>query len=218
MNITRDYIDEAIRQAEAGHPPDLPQVRGLSSAKVRRLLNWLCRLEGANYLEIGTHTGSTLIPALWNNPHTQASCIDMWTCEGAQGDTHREHLEANLALHLPGRAINIIEDDMFTLDLGRLIPDVNIFFFDGPHIREGQYQGFVRYDPVFARRFIALVDDWNWQEPQEETRRAFEDLRYQVEAEWELPATPPRDDARWWNGLYVAIVNKAANRLWRLTT
>jgi hypothetical protein len=208
MKITRDYIERAIQEADAGNPAGMPPVRGLSSAKVRRLLNWLCKLEGANYLEIGTHTGSTLIPALWNNPHTIATCIDKWTCEGAQGDTHREHLEANLAKYLPGRHVNVIEDDMFTLDLGRLVNGVNIFFYDGPHTREGQYQGFVRYNPVFADRFIALVDDWNWAEPREETRRAFEDLRYQVEAFWELPATAPRDDARWWNGLYVAIVEK----------
>jgi len=208
MDITREYVDEAIRRAEAGEPPDLPRMHGLSSDKVRRLLHWLCKPEGANYLEIGTHTGSTLIPALWGNPHVQATCIDLWTCEGAQGDTHRHHLEANLAEHLPGREVNIIEDDMFTLDLGRVPANVNVYFFDGPHTREGQYQAFARYDPVFADRFVALVDDWNWAEPREETRRAFEDLGYRVEAEWELVARFTRDEEEWWNGLFVAIVNK----------
>jgi len=207
-DITQAYIDYAIQQVEAGEYADFPHVGGLSSDKERGLLNWLCRLPGTNYLEIGTHTGGTLIPALWDNPHTVATCIDMWTREGAQGDTHREHLDANLALHLPGREINVIEDDMFTLDFGRIQPGVDVFFFDGPHTREGQYQGFVRYDPVFADRFVALVDDWNWAEPREETRRAFEDLGYRVEAYWELEATPARDKARWWNGLYVAIVEK----------
>ena len=208
MDITKEYVDEAIRQANAGHPADLPHVSGLTSFKVRRLLNWLCKPEGTNYLEIGTHQGATLIGALWDNPHVTASCIDMWTCEGAQGDTHRHHLEANLAEFLPGREVNIVEDDMFTLDLGRLIPGVNVYFFDGPHTREGQYQAFARYDPVFADRFVTLVDDWKWEEPREETRRAFEDLGYQVEADWVLEARFTRDEEEWWNGLYVAIMNK----------
>jgi len=55
---------------------------------------------------------------------------------------------------------------------------------------------------------VALVDDWNNVEVKEETRRAFKDLGYKVEVEWTLPGTPPRDEERWWNGLYVAIVEK----------
>lgn len=207
MQITRGYIDESIKQAELGLPADIPIVSGLSSNKVRRLLNWLCQLEGANYLEIGTHKGSTLIPALWRNQAT-ASCIDMWTVEWCLGDARRHHLNANLAEHLPGREVNVIEGDMFEVDISLVIPNINIFFYDGPHSREGQYQAFVRYNPVFVPRFVALVDDWNWIEPREETKRAFKDLHYQVEAQWELPATPPRDTERWWNGLFVAIVNK----------
>lgn len=208
MNVTKEYIDYAIQMVEAGKMADFPHVGGLTSRKVRGLLNWLCALEGANYLEIGTHKGATLVGALWGNPHTVATCIDLWTQEAAQGEICREDLEASLAEHLPGREINIIEDDMFTLDLALIPKGVNVYFYDGPHTREGQYQAFVRYDPVFAKRFVALVDDWNWEEPREETRRAFEDLRYNVEVEWQLEATPPRDDARWWNGLFVSIVNK----------
>ena len=207
MQITKEYIDESIRQVERGLPPDIPIVEGLSSNKVRRLLNWLCRPQGANYLEIGTHRGSTLIPALWGN-QAVATCIDMWTAHPCLNNAQRVDLETNLAKHLPGREINIIEGDMFEIDLGLLIPDVNVYFYDGPHAREGQYQAFVRYNSILAPRFIALVDDWNWIEPREETMRAFIDLNYQIEAQWVLPATPSRDTERWWNGLFVAIVNK----------
>lgn len=207
MEITREYIDEAIKQAEAGMPADLPVVEGFSSDRVRRLLNWLCQLEGANYLEIGTHKGSTLIPALWGN-RALASCIDIWTAHWALGNAQRADLEANLVEYLPGREVNVVEEDMFTVDLGLLVPEVNVYFFDGPHSREGQYQAFVHYNLIFAPRFIALVDDWNCIEAREETMRAFDDLHYEVEAQWVLPATPCRDTERWWNGLFVAIVNK----------
>jgi hypothetical protein len=65
---------------------------------------------------------------------------------------------------------------------------------------------------VFAERFVAVVDDWRWEEPRLGTRQAFSDLRYHVEAEWELPADNQRDTEKWWNRLYVAIVNKPNDR------
>lgn len=205
--ITKDYIDNAIQQAEAGLPVNMPEIVGFSSNKVRRLLNWLCKPFGSNYLEIGSHKGSTLIPALWNNNAT-ATCIDMWESHPALGDAKRSDLDENLEKHLPGRYVNVIECDMFEVNLGLLIPGVNVYFYDGPHTRVGQYQAFVKYNPIFADRFVALVDDWNWIEPREETMRAFIDLHYDVEAQWELPAVPDRDIEQWWNGLFVAIVNK----------
>ena len=90
--ITRDYIDYAIQQAEAGIP-DIPPIKGFSSDKVRRLLNWLCKPEGTNYLEIGTHRGSTLIPALYGNDHTIATCIDVWERVGILDGVTRADLK-----------------------------------------------------------------------------------------------------------------------------
>lgn len=211
MMITKGYIDEAIHQTKNGYPADVPIIEGLSSDRVRRLLNWLCK-EGTNYLEIGVHRGSTFIPALWNNDHLIAQCIDIWTAHWALNDAQRSDFEDNMALYLPGRKHNLIEGDLHTIDVGLLTPNVDVYFYDGPHNRAGQYEAFAHYDPVFANRFIAIVDDWNNVEPREETRRAFSDLRYDVEAEWVLPATPPRDIERWWNGVYIAIVNKEGAR------
>jgi len=206
--ITKPYINKSIELAEAGLPADIPIVEGLSSNKIRRLLNWLCSADDINYLEIGVHRGSTFIPALWDNDAV-GTCIDIWDSHWALKDAQRVDLETNLEEWLPGRPVNIIEHDMFTVDLTLIPPNVNVFFFDGPHDRDAQYQAFAYYDPVFADRFVALVDDWNNIESKEETRRAFKDLGYKVRAEWELPGTPCRDEARWWNGLYVAMVEKA---------
>ncbi len=199
-------IAAAIRRAAAGEPADLPEVPGFSSPRVRRLLNLLCRELDARYLEIGTHIGSTLIPALWGNPHVAATCIDNWTL--AQEPKTRADLEANLTRWLPGRPITIIEDDMFMLDVARVPAGVTVFFYDGPHDRAGQYQAFVRFQSCFAPQFVALVDDWNWAEPREETARALRDLHYRVVTEWVLPGDYNGSAAQWWNGLYVALIAK----------
>jgi len=206
--INKQYIEKAIELAKAGLPANLPIVEGLSSNKIRRLIHWLCQPAGTNYLEIGVHRGSTFIPALWSNPGTVGTCIDIWDSHWALNNAQRADLEANLALHLPGHAVNIIEHDLFSVDLNLIPPNVDVFFFDGPHDREAQYQAFAYYDRVFAPRFVALVDDWNNAEVKEETRRAIKDLRYTVEVEWQLPGTPPRDEERWWNGLWAGILRK----------
>jgi hypothetical protein len=205
--VNKTYINKSIELAEAGLPADIPIVPGLSSNKIRRLLYWLCQPEGTNYLEIGVHQGSTFIPALTDND-AQGTCIDIWDSHWALNGAQRVDFEDNLIKHLPGRDVNVIEQDMFEVDLSLIPPNVNVFFYDGPHSRKGQYQAFAYYDSVFADRFVALVDDWNNIEAKEETRRAFADLRYTVEADWQLPGTPCRDEARWWNGLYVAMVRK----------
>ena len=142
--MDEDYINEAIRQSILGFPQNLPPVNGLSSDRIRRLLNWLCQPEDTNYLEIGVHTGSTFIPALYSN-QAVASCIDNWSYS-----IERETFEENVALHLPGREVNIIEGDMQTVDLGLLIPGVTVYFYDGEHTEEAHYQAFTHYDPVFA--------------------------------------------------------------------
>lgn len=209
--IDKAYIQKSIELAEAGLPVDIPDVRGLSSDKIRRLLHWLCKPAGTNYLEIGVHRGSTFIPALWDNPDTYGQCIDIWDqSHWALGGATRADFEANLEQWLPGREVNIVEQDMFQVDLRCLVSSVNVYFFDGPHDRYAQYAAFTRYDPIFASRFVALVDDWNNVEAKEETRRAFKDLGYNVLAEWELPGLEQnnRDTNRWWNGLYVVLVEK----------
>lgn len=203
MNLDKAYIDLAILAAEVGEPP-IPAMVGYSSDKVRRLLNWLCKLEGANYLEIGTHLGSALIPALWENDHAIATCIDNWSMFPEK----RQDFEANLEEFLPGRHVNILEGDMYAIDLNLIPHDVNVYFFDGPHDKYAQYRAFGRYDPVFADRFVAVVDDWRWEGPRFGTRDAFADLQYVVEAEWELPSDNQQDTEKWWNRLYVAIVRK----------
>jgi len=205
IDITREYIDEAVRLAETGIPSDLPNIRGFSSPKVRCLLNTLCQIEDANYLEIGVLGGSTFIPALMDN-NAKAACIDNWS----QFKIGRDVFDKNIAEYLPGRDMTVIEGSMYEVDLNLVLPDINIYFYDGPHDAKGQYEAFSRFDPVFADRFIAIVDDWHWTvEPCRETLRAFADLGYRVENLRTLPAgREVNDPDAWWNGVMVAIVEK----------
>lgn len=205
MNV--ETLQKLIDDAEHGKP-DLPDALanfagGLSAPRVRRLLNALCSQPDARYLEIGVHTGSTLIPALYGNA-ARAACIDSWE----MFDGAREQFRKNLDQLLPARDITIVDGDCFSCDLSILPAGINVYFYDGSHTTEAQYRGIVHFAPALAQRFVLLVDDCNWQEPREETKRAIHDLGYRVLFERLLPGAYNGDQVGWWNGLYVGLIEK----------
>ena len=69
-------VEYSISNAERGISSlasEILKLEGMSSPKVRHLLNNLCALPGARYLEIGSYKGSTWISALYNNSSTLIS-------------------------------------------------------------------------------------------------------------------------------------------------
>lgn len=211
--IEASALDVAIQAIDAQRialPFEILSIHGLSSAKVKTLLNWLCSQPDTNYLEVGVYLGSTFIPAIYGN-HAQATAIDNW----CQFKGKRPQFEENLRLVMPERQVQIIDADCFGVDPRLMEHGVNVFFYDGDHSREAQHRAFVHFDPVFAPRFVAVVDDWNWQAVRDGTRAAFAELGYKIVKEWELFTTPPDnqsgDRAEWWNGLYVACLQKQHN-------
>lgn len=201
-----DTLKQLIDDAEHGKPEltsEIVNLAGLSAPKVRRLLNALCSQPNARYLEIGVHTGSTLIPALYGNT-ALATCVDNWSAfDGA-----REAFKKNLAQFLPHRFIEVHDADCWKVNPSDLSGSYTVYFYDGDHSRKSQYEAITRYAPLLASRFVLLVDDCNWVEPREETKRALSDLGYRVLFDRLLPGAYNGDQAGWWNGLYVGLIEK----------
>jgi len=200
------HVDRSIARALAGRSKlgkDVLALSGLSSVTVRHLLNNLCDYPSANFLEIGTWTGSTLISASYRNAG-RFTAID------------------NFAWSPPTRAIfRRVEErfkdscrfvfhdaDCWSPSLRRKLPkSVNLYFFDGPHAYEDHYRAFADYDPVLAREFVAVVDDWDFWPIQKATRDAFAFLGYRSVVERELSSKGlPRK--QWGNGIFIAVVRK----------
>jgi len=203
MMIEISDIEHAISEAENGRPVGIPDVPGYSSPKIRRLLNNLCSNLGTIYLEVGTHLGSTFIPALHGN-QALATCIDNWSLDGHT----KADFQANLDRFLPERDVTIIESDAFQVYLPLINQPVDVYFYDGPHDRNSQYRAFSYFNSVLAKRFVVLIDDCRWAEPREETQRAIKDLKYKNLWARTLPAKSTQDPEAWWDGLYVALLEK----------
>jgi hypothetical protein len=218
----RRQAERAIESAEAGRsqlPPAVLALEGYSSPTVRHFLNNLCRFPGANYLEVGTWKGSTLMSAAYGNSG-RFSAVDDFS---HHVQSRREGREARAALARVRRrfrrqcSTRFHESDCWDEGLlGRLPREVNVYFYDGRHTYEDQHRAFTHFDPLLARSYLAVVDDWNRPYVRMATRDALAELRHQVVWERELftrgwfrqHLTGQWDGPHWFNGLLVAVLRK----------
>jgi hypothetical protein len=201
-----DMVGWVIQDVLAGSRVMFPKLDGQSSPGVRTLLNFIVRdIPACRYLEVGVYRGSTFIPALWQNDFECAYAIDNWSQFGGKRNQFESAL-GNLTEAQRSR-IKIIEGDCWKIDLSQL-QGVNVYFYDGAHTSEDHRMAFTYYDRVLANDFVAIVDDWNDAPVREGTREAFAELGYQIVKDWELMSAGNGDVEGWWNGLYVAVINK----------
>jgi len=130
---------------------------GMSGRKYRYLINNLVgSISNPRYLEIGSWAGSTACSAIHGNS-VVAVCVDNWSEFGGPKDA----FAANIARALtPNVKFSFVEGDFRTVDfitLGRF----NVYFFDGPHEEQDQYDGLTRVFPALEDEFVLVVDDYN---------------------------------------------------------
>ncbi len=209
-----DHAKLSILNAEQGIsalPEDVYHISGMSSRKVRDLLNNLCSMPNTHYLEIGCWQGSTWISALTNNENTieSAVAIDNWS---EFGGPEKEFM-ANCEKYLKSESYKFFNKDCFKINPKKAIcSPINIYFYDGNHSEESQMKALTYYDTVLDDAFILLVDDWNWQEVKDGTYNAIKILNYDVIYQRELPSNGNGDIHNWWNGLYIAVIKKPSTR------
>lgn len=179
-------------------------LNGLSSKKVRHLLNNIVNFPHAIYLEIGVLTGSTFIAALYKNNITKAYCIDNWSDFQERGGK-KDFLRNLRSFKISNYELK--EGDCFKLDLAWIKDAVNVYFYDGDHSEESQYKALEYYLPVLADKFIFIVDDYDWEHIRNGTQKAINSLNLQVKYEIHLQSTGIRKDS-WWHGLYIALLTK----------
>ncbi|MCF7852560.1 MAG: class I SAM-dependent methyltransferase [Simkaniaceae bacterium] len=188
----------------------LLQIHGMSSEKNRHFLNNICTLEGINYLEIGVWKGSTFFSALYNNLNINSAVgVENWSLDPHTRDYYFANLKKFKKL-LPAN-LRMIEKNCFKISLKEFKEPIQVYFYDGRHEEEDQRMAFTYFNEILDDVFIAIVDDWNHPPVESGTRIAFKELGYNVHKEWILPARGNGDLELWWNGLYVAVVEKSKN-------
>ena len=220
------HVCGAVERAlinESGINPDvadLLKVNGFSGVSFRHLLNNIATFPGTHYLEVGTYCGSSLCSVLSNNLETvkSAIAIDNWS-EFTDHVDPKVMLEKYLGLYIPNAddTLTLYEEDCFLFDKTKIKNKINLYFYDGAHTAQDQERAFTYFDEVLDDVFVAVVDDWEQGDVRKGTLAAFEKLRYNVLASWQIfPNVRERKTENphlgWWLGAFVAVVKKNNTR------
>jgi hypothetical protein len=212
MEAYKTLIETAFQNAEnniSKITDYIINMDGMTGTKTRHFYNNLLNTEDARYLEIGTWKGSSVCSAMCNNKATVV-CIDNWSEFGGP----KSDFLINFEKFKGENDAIFIESDCYKVDVSTL-PKFNIYMYDGDHTNESHYKALSYYYDCLDDVFIFIVDDWNWQQVRDGTFKSIQNLNLKVLYEneirltWDESHTPqPEASNTWWNGIYVAILQK----------
>ena len=216
VSLIKDSLDKQTSKL----PNWILEMDGMSGVKYRHFINNLINsLEDPRYLEIGCWKGSTLCSAIFGNK-VKSYCIDNWS----QFDGPKDIFYKNIQKCTDECAdIKIIfkEADFRKINYTE-IEKYNIYFFDGPHEEQDQYDALMFVQPALDDEFIFICDDWNWEKVKNGTLNAIKKLNLDVLFSINIKTTddgshPPENNARqnsdWHNGYYISVLKKNVNKI-----
>jgi hypothetical protein len=202
---------------ELNYLPDwLINMKAMSGKKYKNFINQLIsQVKNAKYLEIGTWTGSTACSSLYKN---EVDCyfVDNWNQFNPLGNVESLFFEnvVKIKKESPEATYQFQEKDFRLIDYNN-IGKYNIYFFDGPHEEQDQYDGIVYVQPALEDEFIFICDDWNWDHVRSGIKKAFVDLDleilYSLEVRTTLDGSYPEiccEQSDWHNGYFIASCRK----------
>lgn len=191
--------------------PVITEIVGMSTAETRHCMNNLNRY-GKNYLEIGSHQGSTFVSSLFGHYNKTGWSIDNYAefCEEVfnpgQDGTHKQTLLNNIDQHLMCQT-DYFDEDSFKFDISQITEPVDVYMYDGDHDQDKQRLALEYYYPVFNDTFLFICDDWNSQSVRDGTYEGIRNTNLCILAELHV-RTPWSNYPQWWNGFYAAFLAK----------
>ena len=212
METYKTLIEKSFQNAENNISKitnDIIYIEGMSGTKTRHFYNNLLNSDDARYLEIGTWKGSSVCSAMCNN-QAKVICIDNWSEFGGP----KSEFLVNFEKFKGKNDATFIENDCYKVDVS-VLPKFNIYMYDGNHTNDSHYMALLHYYDCLDDVFIFIVDDWNWDYVRDGTYKSIQQLQLKILYEKEIRLTwdnshtnIPLAKDTWWNGLYVAILQK----------
>ena len=136
--------------------------------------------------------------------------MDNFSCHG---DVERDLFNAFTRIF--NKQPNFLRKDSFAInpmDYG--IQDINLYFYDGGHEWQQQYDSINYYYNSLAEKFIFIVDDYDEKFIQDATQKSLKDRGIKIEYEQYLTSRPPDFPpgpyrGEWWCGYYLAACSKS---------
>lgn len=195
-------------------------VPGLSSNKVRHLLNNLCKsLDGESvvYADLGCYVGSTLWAAMMGND-VKAYAIDNYSQENiapARDDIPWEEIENPIEKfqeyaekYIGTNAVLFKDKDLFELTkLDERYPP-EVIFYDADHDPSATYQNLSQFYQFATDPFTLVVDDCNFDGVMAAVDKLCKDRKFAVLYKKVLRSQEIEDSMGWWNGVAVMVIGK----------
>lgn len=210
-----DMILESINASACGvsnFDESTFDISGLSSNRVRHLLNSLCSNEGIKYLEIGSYLGSTFCAAIEGNK-LEAYAVDNWATDNLQPAENETEIERasyqdfreNAKRYKGDSKVRIINADCKNLVPEDLNSKVNLVFYDGDHSYDGQLESLQTIKDLVEDTFILILDDANFAGVVESAEQFVRQNNFSILFEQKL-LNAIESDRMWWNGLHILLL------------
>ena len=216
------YVDRVIRAIDAATDnnsrfnPEGYDVLGLSSNKVRHLLNNLCSERGTVYADVVCYMGSTLFAALYKNSAVNAYAIDDYS-DGIVKPKKKD-LGNKFDVENPVDEMVKNADKWMNLDtsVGFCVKPVlqwlpnkeyrpDVIFYDG-EVGDNMVANLEHLHEQAKDNYILVIDDANFNGVVDNAKKFQEDK--EVVFEKTLRTEVAEDDKSWWNGLHILVITK----------
>lgn len=227
--ITEAFVDAALELSDGGIAKISDREReifGLSSVRLRSLLNNLCHKDDTNYLELGVYKGATLISAMYGNPKTKAVGVDNYkyderepkkfAAEGTIWENIKSQLHDNLRRYEdPDMAVNVnnltmIEADFQTVDLSKHAK-FDVCFFDINPASVAEYDAFFEHIvPSLKTESVIVFSNYSNDKNAKELDAAFVRHADKLEITWKRHRISGglSDATQYYSGILIAGVKR----------
>lgn len=215
------HIEDSIHWAELEVSKltlDIINIQGITSNKIKCLLNNICNIDGTHYLEIGVFRGSTFCSAIYGND-IKATGIDNWSSPylmpngisqkmtsylRSQPNNPKDEFLTNVKKFGKVGNIGVYRANYLEFDYSTIEP-LDIIFYDGETKFYDQYTAIKKLIPHMSNNCILIVDDWNWQK--EGALKALEESDLTITYQKNI-YTNGEDSKDFWNGLGIFLIEK----------
>jgi predicted O-methyltransferase YrrM len=202
-----EMFEETLVRSQFDTCPDVP---GMTSPKKQKLLEIAFSYieDGESYFEIGTYLGKSIISAA--KRHASRS-IPIFACDNFSefgASNNQDALIGNLK-HYGLKNVTFYNGSFRDImDKEHVSVPVGLYFYDGGHSYNDQYDGIKMVEPLLSNKSVVVVDDWRFAPDSmsyacQATLTAIAESKNNWEILYSLPARKNADVAMWWNGVAV---------------
>lgn len=227
--LTEAFIEAALELADNGLSKISEREReifGLSSARLRSLINNLCSKENTNYLELGVYKGATIISALYGNPTLKVVGVDNYkyderepkkvAAEGTIWENIKSQLHSNIARYSdPDMGINvnnltIIENNFQDVDWSKQ-GKFDLCFFDISPAKTADYDVFfTKVIPAMKTESVLIFSNYSNEQNATDLQKALEKYKTLFDIQWKKQriSSGLSDATQYFSGILVVGIKR----------